>query len=129
EDVHTYLKPLQASEGEEGLRLFAPNSYTLDTVRERFMARIRAVLEYQNHGPVAISLEVGARSTVAKPAASRNKKATVAAAASEPFEHNLDPNYTFESFVEGKTNELGKAAAMQVATNPGHAFNPLLLYG
>ena len=129
EDVHTYLKPLQASEGEEGLRLFAPNSYTLDTVRERFMARIRAVLEYQNHGPVAISLEVGARSTVAKPALSRSKKVTVAATVSEPFEHNLDPNYTFESFVEGKTNELGKAAAMQVATNPGHAFNPLLLYG
>jgi chromosomal replication initiator protein len=43
--------------------------------------------------------------------------------------HNLDPHYTFETFVEGKSNQLGKAAAMQVATNPGRAYNPLLLYG
>ena len=45
------------------------------------------------------------------------------------FEHNLDPSYTFESFVEGKSNQLGKAAALQVANNPGRAYNPLLLYG
>jgi chromosomal replication initiator protein len=43
--------------------------------------------------------------------------------------HNLDPHYTFDTFVEGKSNQLGKAAAMQVATNPGRAYNPLLLYG
>ena len=43
--------------------------------------------------------------------------------------HNLDPHYTFETFVEGKSNQLGKAAAMQVAMNPGRAYNPLLLYG
>jgi len=45
------------------------------------------------------------------------------------FHHNLDPHYTFETFVEGKSNQLGKAAAMQVAQNPGRAYNPLLLYG
>ncbi len=126
EDVHTYLKPLQAREGDDGLRLFAPNAYTLDAVRERFLARIRAVIEYQNRAPVDISLEVGA-AMPAKAAARGGKgggKPAQAIAA-----HNLDPNYTFESFVEGKTNELGKAAAMQVAMNPGRAFNPLLLYG
>jgi chromosomal replication initiator protein len=127
EDVQTYLKPLQASEGEQGLRLLAPNDYTVEFVRERFLARIRAVIEYQNRAPVEISLEVGtlgARKPTAPRTTARTKAAPQAAA-----EHNLDPNYTFESFVEGKTNELGKAAAMQVATNPGRAFNPLLLYG
>jgi chromosomal replication initiator protein len=44
-------------------------------------------------------------------------------------QHNLDPHYTFDNFVEGKSNQLGKAAAMQVAQNPGRAYNPLLLYG
>ncbi len=126
EDVHTYLKPLQAREGEEGLRLFAPNAYTLDAVRERFLARIRAVIEYQNRAPVDISLEVGA-ATPAKAGARGGKGGVKPAQAIAA--HNLDPNYTFESFVEGKTNELGKAAAMQVAMNPGRAFNPLLLYG
>ena len=127
EDVHTYLKPLQASEGEQGLRLFAPNAYTLDAVRERFLARIRAVIEYQNRAPVDISLEVGAAAS-GKPGP-RGGKSGARTAEKAIAAHNLDPTYTFESFVEGKTNELGKAAAMQVAMNPGRAFNPLLLYG
>lgn len=127
EDVQTYLKPLQARESEEGLRLLAPNDYTLEVVRERFLARIRAVIEYQHGSAVSINLGVGTLGT-RKPAVKK------AASAGKPSErlgdpHNLDPNYTFESFVEGKTNELGKAAAIQVATNPGRAFNPLLLYG
>ena len=127
EDVQTYLRPLQASEAAEGLRLLAPNGYTLEVVQQRFLARIRAVIEYQHGAPVAIHTEVGtlgSRKEPAKRAMSQTK-----APAREKHEHNLDPNYTFESFVEGKTNELGKAAAIQVATNPGRAFNPLLLYG
>ena len=55
EDVQTYLKPLQASESEAGLRLLAPNDYTLEVVRERFLARIRAVIEYQHGQPVGLS--------------------------------------------------------------------------
>ena len=127
EDVQTYLKPLQASESEQGLKLLSPNDYTLEMVRERFFPRIRAVIEYQHGSPVPIVLAVGTlggRKNVERPASSQAK-----ASVRSPAAHNLDPNYTFESFVEGKTNELGKAAAMQVATNPGRAFNPLLLYG
>ncbi|SFN38906.1 chromosomal replication initiator protein DnaA [Dokdonella immobilis] len=125
EDVQTYLKPLQATESEAGLRLLAPNDYTLEMVRERFLARIRAVIEYQHGQPVAINLGVGALGARKAPA----RRAPTKSAAVQGAAHNLDPSYTFESFVEGKTNELGKAAAIQVATNPGRAFNPLLLYG
>jgi chromosomal replication initiator protein len=127
EDVQTYLKPLQAVEGEHGLKLLAPNDYTIEFVRDRFLARIRAIIEYQNRAPVEITLEVGtlgSRKSATPRTATKSKSAPHAT-----IEHNLDPNYTFETFVEGKTNELGKAAAMQVATNPGRAFNPLLLYG
>lgn len=42
---------------------------------------------------------------------------------------NLNPNFTFETFVEGKSNQLARAAAGQVAQNPGAAYNPLFLYG
>ena len=116
EDVQTYLKPLQARESEEGLRLLAPNDYTLEVVRERFLARIRAVIEYQHGSAVSINLGVGTLGS-RKPAV---KKTAIAGKPSErPGDpHNLDPNYTFESFVEAKTNELGKAAAIQVSTNP-----------
>jgi len=125
EDVQTYLRPLQASEAAEGLRLLAPNGYTLEVVQERFLARIRAVIEYQHGAPVTIHAEIGTLGSRKEPARRAQAKAPVR----NNQEHNLDPNYTFESFVEGKTNELGKAAAIQVATNPGRAFNPLLLYG
>ncbi|WP_372614054.1 chromosomal replication initiator protein DnaA [Halomonas sp.] len=41
----------------------------------------------------------------------------------------LNPNFTFEKFVEGKSNQLARAASRQVSENPGGAYNPLFLYG
>ena len=135
EDLHTWLMPLQARDDPAGLQLFAPNSYTLDTVRERYLAQIETVLQQLQGGkPWPVRLEVGSNSArpakagrAVQPAAPARSR--VAEAPHQAFHHNLDPHYTFETFVEGKSNQLGKAAAMQVATNPGRAYNPLLLYG
>jgi chromosomal replication initiator protein len=131
EDLHTWLMPLQARDSTTGLQLFAPNPYTLDTVRDRYLARIEAVMEQLTGHALTVRLDVGSNSprpaTAAKPAAPTAPAVHEPAAAS--FPHNLDPHYTFETFVEGKSNQLGKAAAMQVAMNPGRAYNPLLLYG
>ena len=135
EDLHTWLMPLQARDDPAGLQLFAPNSYTLDTVRERYLAQIETVLQQLQGGkPWPVRLEVGSNSArpakagrAAPPTAPARSRA--AEAPSQTYHHNLDPHYTFETFVEGKSNQLGKAAAMQVATNPGRAYNPLLLYG
>ena len=126
EDVHTYLKPLQATDEIDGLRLLAPNGYTLDIVKAEFLPRIATILQHLHGEPVKVRLEVGTLNNTRKTA--RMDTSSSAADAFE-FEHNLDPSYTFESFVEGKSNQLGKAAAVQVATNPGRAYNPLLLYG
>ena len=128
EDIHTYLAPLQVAEEESGFTLWAPNGYTMETVRERFVDRIEAVLTHLVGSAVAVNLQVGARHT-ARPA-----PASGAGRAKPPAERaaavpNLDPGYTFDNFVEGKSNQLGKAAATQVAMNPGRAYNPLLLYG
>ena len=135
EDLHTWLMPLQARDDPAGLQLFAPNSYTLDTVRERYLAQIETVLQQLQGGKSwPVRLEVGSNSArsaksghAAQPPAPARSRA--AEAPSQTYHHNLDPHYTFETFVEGKSNQLGKAAAMQVATNPGRAYNPLLLYG
>ena len=136
EDLHTWLMPLQARDDPAGLQLFAPNSYTLDTVRERYLAQIETVLQQLQGGkPWPVRLEVGSNSArpakagrAAQPAASARSR-TAEAPSQATYHHNLDPHYTFETFVEAKSNQLGKAAAMQVATNPGRAYNPLLLYG
>jgi len=126
EDMHTYLMPLQAVEDADGLRLLAPNGYTLEYVRTEFLARITAVLDRLHGGPVRLRLEVG---TLNNSRRSERVVGKSAGAEAAEFEHNLDPHYTFDAFVEGKSNQLGKAAAMQVANNPGRAYNPLLLYG
>ncbi len=130
EDVQMYLAPLQVSEVEGGLTLWAPNAYTMETVRERFLNPILDVLEALAGSPVAIDLHVGSRPSARdakKPARTAAPSARVAAL--RDFESNLEPSYTFDTFIEGKSNQLGKAAAMQVAQNPGRAYNPLLLYG
>jgi chromosomal replication initiator protein len=131
EDLHTWLMPLQARDDADGLQLFAPNSYTLDAVRERYLPRIEAVLTLIHGHKTPVKLEVG--SSAAAVPNLRPPSMARPANAPEPvavnFNHNLDPHYTFETFVEGKSNQLGKAAAMQVAQNPGRAYNPLLLYG
>ncbi len=77
---------------------------------------------------VAVLLQVGAASNGAERFGERTPRNAKANERRSP-EPNLDPHYTFENFVEGKSNQLGKAAAMQVAQNPGRAYNPLLLYG
>jgi chromosomal replication initiator protein len=126
EDMHTYLMPLQAVEDAEGLRLLAPNAYTLEFVRDEFQIRIVTMLERLRGGPVKLRFELG---TLNNRKGERASARSFPAADTQEFEHNLDPHYTFDSFVEGKSNQLGKAAAMQVANNPGRAYNPLLLYG
>ncbi len=136
EELHTWLMPLQARDENTGLQLFAPNPYTLDTVRDRYLPLIESVLQQLTGHALTVRLEVGSsapRAAPSRPAsaptAARAAAGVAAPAPATQFSHNLDPHYTFETFVEGKSNQLGKAAAMQVATNPGRAYNPLLLYG
>ena len=128
EDVHTWLKPLQASPREDGLVLYAPNAFVMDEVRARYLGRIRELLAYFA-GNDEVSLEIGAlrrASSVPAPTPATPVRAPVL----EAFQGNLDTHYTFDNFVEGRSNQLGRAAAWQAAQKPGdRAHNPLLLYG
>ncbi|MEO6967672.1 MAG: chromosomal replication initiator protein DnaA [Rhodanobacteraceae bacterium] len=125
EAMHTWLHPLQARVDGDALRLFAPNPYTLDTVRDEYLPRIELALTDVAGHSVPVRLEVGSAATPPAVANPRESPAPQEAT----HRHHLDPHYTFDNFVEGKSNQLGKAAAMQVAQNPGRAYNPLLLYG
>src|SRR5215469_14692397 len=88
EDMHTYLMPLQASEDGDGLRLLAPNAYTLEFVRTKFQGLIERVLTHVHGAPIPLRLEVGTL------ASRRVEKLGTRAGAAEPddFEHNLDPH-------------------------------------
>ncbi|MFZ2237473.1 MAG: DnaA/Hda family protein, partial [Dokdonella sp.] len=139
EEVHAWLAPLQASENGSGIQLLAPNAYTVDAVRERYLDHISAVVAHDAGRAVDVRIGVGsaeARRSAAKPTADTASPAKPVTNGTGGRRHNgaetsaaIDPNYTFDNFVEGKSNQLGKAAALQVAMNPGSAYNPLLLYG
>lgn len=134
QELHTWLMPLQVRPDSDTLSLLAPNPYTLEQVQGQYMDRIAAILKALSGHEVPVRLEVGTLqkavdAAAASIAAPQGNAVSVALAPRAEPAHNLDPAYTFDTFVEGKPNQLGKAAATQVAMNPGHAYNPLLLYG
>ena len=133
EDVHTWLKPLQAEERGDSFVLYAPNAFIVEQVRERYLSRIRELAQHFA-GHLNVALEIGSRPKAPEPmpapALAGATAASRSAAPVEPFNGNLDPHYIFDNFVEGRSNQLGRAAAWQAAQKPGdRAHNPLLLYG
>ena len=135
QQFNTWIRPLHAEETPESLRLLAPNQFVLDWVRKHHFETISRTLH--DIGPdlnTDVQLDIGsskkAVETLQIPAAG-STPAPAAAAAAMPVQHksNLNPDFTFESFVAGKSNQLAHAASMQVAENPGGAYNPLFIYG
>ncbi|WP_353086677.1 chromosomal replication initiator protein DnaA [Stenotrophomonas sp.] len=132
EDVHTWLKPLQADLRADSLVLYAPNAFIVDQVRELYLPRIKELLaHFAGFGDVF--LEIGSRPRPVEAQIAPIPGLSAPAAPAEPlvpFAGNMDSHYTFANFVEGRSNQLGLAAAFQAAQKPGdRAHNPLLLYG
>jgi chromosomal replication initiator protein len=136
-----WIKPLKALDFDEStatLTIGAPNRLKLDAIRSQFSDRIAQAASRVAQRPVAIVFAVDGASALA--AAMRfpggdgeDAEITPVDAVpgtSEQFERSrLNPNLTFDTFVTGKANQLARAAAMQVAENPGGSYNPLFLYG
>ncbi len=124
EQYDTYLKPLQARVEDGSVSLFAPNIYVEEQVRLAYLHRIQDLISQATgiDEEIDISLCVG-ESQHAQPL-----RADAYAEKPKPS-HNLNSEFSFDTFVEGKSNELAKAAALQVAANAGNSYNPLLLYG
>lgn len=128
DDVHTWLKPLQASRTPDALHLFAPNAFVVEQVQEQFLPRIKELACHFSGNVLTVILEVGSN-TSHKKSASQTANPSTKKRVDHEFLGNVDPHYTFDNFVVGNCNQLGHAAALQVAKNPGKAYNPLLLYG
>ncbi len=135
QDLNTWIRPLQPVEDGNLLRLLAPNHFVLDKINELFISRI-SVLVKQLDSNASVSVEVGSSQTPSSPA--RTNTQTMASnaffnregnKAGKGFRSGLQTGFTFDNFVEGKSNQLARAASAQVAENPGTAYNPLFLYG
>ncbi len=142
-----WIKPLAPLDFEDGrLRIAAPNRFKLDWVKTQFAARITSIAAEFWASPVDVQFVLDPRlAGVRRPTASASPASGPAATAeadsliaraSQADEQNLrrdqskiNPALTFDSFVTGKANQLARAAAIQVASNPGSSYNPLFLYG
>ncbi|WP_394173056.1 chromosomal replication initiator protein DnaA [Thalassotalea litorea] len=135
-----WIRPLQCEVAGNVMTLYAPNRFVLDWVREKYLGRITQLVALQNPNPPQVRFDVGSKPVSAAPAASIDtNRHSAPAAMPNSNQGNAVPNiqkstnvrdkYTFDNFVEGKSNQLARAAASQVADNPGQAYNPLFIYG
>jgi chromosomal replication initiator protein len=132
QEFNTWVRPLQAIEGEGVLKLLAPNRFVVDWVNNNLLRRIGDLLRGATAGGAPIiTVEIGSRARPEAPAAATPPvSAPVARRVSGlVVGARLNPDYDFTNFVEGKSNQLARAAAQQVAENPGKAYNPLFVYG
>jgi len=133
EDYNTWIRPLQAESGAKGsLVLYAPNKFIRDQVAQSFLQKIRLHYERLSGGSVEIRVGDVPRPLVAPRVDQPVGSKLNSFAERERFYPLLDLNksFTFESFVGGRSNEMARAAALQVAENVGvSSYNPLLLYG
>ena len=143
QEFNTWIRPLQVEHADSRLTLYAPNRFVREWINDRFMSRIKELVSQFSHAePPHIILEIGSSGTSA-PSASAvlappkshspvepTRPAVVPAAAEVlNYKSNLNTTFTFDNFVEGKSNQLAKAASIQVGENPAVAYNPLFLYG
>ena len=138
QQLNTWIRPLQIIEENNHIRLLAPNRFVQDWVKQNFQDKIQTILsDLDPEQSTQLRIEIGSQSKPSDTPAVVNNTPKVEsflttnkpAVNKSAVENNLNPLFTFDNFVEGKSNQLAKAASMQVAENPGSAYNPLFFYG
>jgi chromosomal replication initiator protein len=131
QQFNTWVRPLQAVERDGELQLLAPNRFVVSWIEKNLFGRIEELVRHaRNGGSPRVRLDVGSRREQ-PPAPEPGNPSVSAVKHREPqlIGSRFNPEFTFSSFVEGKSNQLARAAAVQVGENPGKAYNPLFIYG
>ncbi len=129
QQFNTWIRPLQAVEDGRVLRLLAPNRFVVDWLQEHYLERILEIIDTSG-AKTELVVEVGSREAPAPAKTSdRPVPSAIRPPAATDVKPRLNPIFTFDNFVEGKSNQLARAAATQVAENPGKSYNPLFIYG
>ena len=124
-DFSTWIRPLQALEKDGELKLLAPNRFIIDHIKQHFFSIIEDAVNEFSNATLTVQFEIGSKKSPAIKAPTLTKA---------PTQKKNQPNFlnkafTFESFVEGKSNQLARAASMTVSDNIGKVYNPLFIYG
>ena len=112
-EFNSWIKPLQFDLKENNFNIYAPNNFVGDFFKEKYLPQITAFLE-NNIGRNKFILNVSVKSSPQ----------------TQPKTTGLNKNYTFDTFVTGKSNQIALAAAQQVAEHASQTeYNPLFVYG
>jgi chromosomal replication initiator protein len=129
----TWIKPLLFEDVGDDVRILAPNHFVMDWVREKFAEHIDGWAQEFYARPVSITYALGKKPSVPRThtAAPAPHAAPAPAHVAAPAQLGLriNPGFNFDNFVSGRANQLARAAALQIANNPGTAYNPLFIYG
>ena len=146
QQFNAWIKSLRLTVDEQGnLSLMAPNRFVLQWVRERYWTRIEDLLRQMcpDSGEISLHLdtnlpltreedvsrETSAISAVVEPTTPVNSVRNHRSTDPTYDRTHLNPDFTFETLVTGRSNDLARAAAQQVGLNPGTSYNPLFVYG
>ena len=142
QQFNTWLRPLQAECQDANLILLAPNRFVVDWVRKHFYERIKElVVQVAGDLITTVTLEIGSKTAPnpinanSEPVTTDSNTHSYQAAKNVPKKSPdykntyLNKKFVFDAFVEGNSNQLARAASLQVAERPGEAYNPLFIYG
>ena len=147
EQLNTWIKPLQVEETVQSILLFAPNRFVRDWVTDRYLDRIQSFYSQHVGGTFQVTVRVGSSGPAAgatdrvvdvpKKPVKINHEPVLETKIREPavvegsikHSNRLNVDFRFNNFVEGKSNQLARAAAQRVSEKPGSEYNPLFLYG
>ena len=119
EDFNTWIRPLKASQEKNTLELVAPNDFILNYIEKNFAKEIKTLVKSNSKKNINLVFKTLTIETFVDKYQNTSKNAEI----------KLVDGYTFDNFVEGKSNHLALAAAKQVAANPKGDYNPLYIYG
>ena len=128
-DFHTWVRPLTAKNTDEEFKLYAPNRFIKDWLVDNLMDQLSAAAQHFAGDGVAVTIELDSATATAKSPETK-LSGVVEQEHQNPFGTNVLNNaFTFENHIEGKSNQIARAATKQVSENPGVAYNPLFIYG
>jgi chromosomal replication initiator protein len=128
QQLNTWILPLQVEQDPNTLKLLAPNRFVMDWVRKHFLERIcELVASIDDNKSMSVSLIIGSQTR-------SNQPPEMVQYAKSPAPRTyrssgLNESHRFKNFVEGKSNQLARAASIQVSSQPGSEYNPLYIYG
>ena len=149
QQFNTWIKPLQLEVGDNAIRLLAPNKFVQQWVKDRFLGKIETIAAELLPQNIQIELAISDKPILKKDIAHKPNvnitpkfaeldKAQITASTTtknaihrrnDERSSGLNPSFNFNNYVTGRANQLARAAAIQVAENPGQAYNPLFIYG